>query len=185
MVPDLSRRGALRASSALAALGLLARCGVVATRTTNGVTTVTINVAKVNAYAQAGSNFAAAILSEPLIATFIAPYAAVITAAQTLIMTDLTAFDAAAGGSVTLTFNAASIPLFISSVLTDMETLLGDVMKALPASAIVGTVEANIEALSALISLFEAMIGVMPAAAKPGAAPPMSETDALKVLKVR
>jgi hypothetical protein len=49
----------------------------------------------------------------------------------------------------------------------------------------VGTVEANIQALSALISLFEVMVGVVPAAAKLAAAPPMSEADALRVLKVQ
>jgi hypothetical protein len=181
---NLTRRNAIRAASAIVPAALLVACGVATTTTVNGVTTVTVDVAKVNAYAQAGSNFADAILTNPLITAFILPYSAVITAAKAVIVTDLAAFNKGASGSVVLTFNANSVPLMVSSVLTDLQALAADVVKALPATAIVGTVESDIAALAALISLFEAMLGVTPVASV-DAASSDSEKAALATLGVK
>ena len=116
-----TRRIALLSAASLLAL---AGCSAVTSTTTNGVTTITVNVADIDDWAEAFLNAAGLILALPGIAA--GPTGIAITAVLAVIKADLAAFNAASGGNVTLTFNSTSVPAAIQSVLTDGQTLLSD-----------------------------------------------------------
>jgi hypothetical protein len=168
----------------LAVAPAVAACDAFTTTTTNGVTTITVNVAKLDAYGQAFINGANLLLSLPGVSTL--PAAALITAILGVLKTDLATFDASAAGNVTLSFDSTSIPAAIQSVLTDGKTLLTDANSVLGSAeqAVVSTAQTYINAISTVVSLFAAEIGQMTVGAAMGAAP-MSEAQALSVLGVR
>jgi hypothetical protein len=172
-----TRRIALLSAASLLAL---AGCSAVTSTTTNGVTTITVNVADVDAWGQAFLNASGLILALPGIAAL--PVGAAISAVLAVIKTDLAAFDTASGGNVTLTFNATSVPAAIQSVLADGKTLLSDAA-GVP-GAVTATVQATaseyVQALETVVSTFAAAIGQITAGASP-----MSLGQALSVLKVK
>lgn len=180
----MNRRCFLRATSALIPAALLGACGAVTTTTTGGITTVSVNVAKIDAYAQAFQNAGNTILGMPGMAAMLGPYALVASQVTAAVATDIAAFDKAAGGQTTLTFDATSVPASINSVLADGQKLLTTIRAGLPQTAVVGTVATYINALATVVSLFEAMVGTAPAAAIMGATP-MSEDTALTILRVQ
>ena len=171
------RRNLLSTASLLA----LGGCGAFTLSTANGVTTVTINVAQIDSWAQAFKNGAKLILGLPGILPMLGSAGNVAFALIDVVATDIRAFDVAASGSATLSVNLNNVPDFISTVLADGQMILGTITKALPDTAIVGTAATYLNALATVVSLFEAMLGVAPAAA-PRAR--MSETAALALLNV-
>ncbi|OUI98024.1 twin-arginine translocation signal domain-containing protein, partial [Acetobacter cibinongensis] len=98
-----SRRNFLRTSGLLACGVALAAC----TLTKSGnVTSVTLNVAKVDAYAKAAQNFANIILSVPLVtATLGAAPVALINAAATGIVGAIDQINTAANGAATVSYD--------------------------------------------------------------------------------
>jgi hypothetical protein len=174
-----TRRIALLSAASLLAL---AGCSAVTSTTTNGVTTITVNVADINAWAQAFLNGATFLLALPGVAAL--PAASLIGLALAAVKTDLAAFDSAAGGNVTLTFNSTSIPAAIKSVLTDGRTLLSDaagVPGAVPAT-VQATASEYVQALETVVSTFAAAVGQITAGAALGAMP---IATALSVLRVK
>lgn len=79
---------ALMSVGALLAVATTSGCSVT---TTNGVTTITLDVAKVKAYGQAGLNAAATVSSFLSAFPALAPYAAAISVADTALSGALTA----------------------------------------------------------------------------------------------
>lgn len=174
----ISRRHLLAAST----LVPVAACGVFTTNTTNGVTTISVDVAKIDGWAQAFQNAGNLVLALPGVPALLGPAAPIVTATIAMVAADIAAFDKSAGGSVVLTFNAGSVPAAISSVLADGQKLLSTIQAALPSTAIVGTVATYVNALATIVSVFEAAIG-LPVAKLSAAS--MSEAQALAALRVK
>ncbi|GBQ32327.1 hypothetical protein HLH34_04525 [Gluconacetobacter azotocaptans] len=181
----LSRRSLLRGAIALAGASALAACAV----STNGnVTTITLNVAKIDAYGQAGLNAAATVTGFLSTVPAAAPYVPLIAAAETALSGALTALSSAAGSALTIDYNDATWKTRVDSVLHALAavgTAIGVALKgmgpALPAS-IAADANTAVSALRTVISLFEGLVGV--SAARAVAAPEMTEAQALRVLGV-
>ncbi|MDE2105501.1 MAG: hypothetical protein KGL39_50205 [Patescibacteria group bacterium] len=178
----ISRRAAL----ALMPLAGLTGCGLITTTTTNGVTTITVNVKQLDAWGQAFANAASLIGVLPGIAG--TPAGVAILGISALAAGDIAAIDKSANGALVLTFDATSIPAAVSSLLTDGSTLLTDSSNALPsvASGAVSVAQTYIAALKTVVSLLTAALtppasGPVVAAAMPR---PMTEAAALKTLRV-
>lgn len=161
-------------------LAALAAC---TTSTTGSITTVTVNVAQVDAWAQAFENAGNLILGLPGMNTALGGSGPIISVAIAAVATDVAAFDKATAGSATYSFDKTSVPSMLLSILTDGRSILTTAQAALGTASKTGTVATYINALATIVSLFEATVGVMPAAAIMGAKP-MSEADALAALKV-
>ena len=169
----ISRRTLLR-TSALGSVAALAACGVVSSTTSNGVTTITVNVAQVAAWGAAIKNGAALIAGLPGIAG--TPQGAVVMAIVAVVTADLAAFSTAAGGSVSLTFNSTSVPAAVSSLLTDAQGALGNV-----GATVLATAQTYVAAVQTIVALFESALG---STAVGASAPKMTEAQALTVLGV-
>lgn len=178
----MTRRRILAIPSSAVSVVALAGCGIITTTTTNGVTTVTLDVGRIDAWAQAFQNAGTLILGLPGMPVLLGPAAPVITAIIAMAGADIAAFDKAAAGKLTVTFDTTSIPAAITSVLADGKKLLTTVQAAIPVGAIAGTVGTYISALATIVSIFEAAIGSAPPAM---GATPLAESRALAALGVK
>lgn len=176
---NTSRRNIL---AAMALAMPAAACGIISTATTNGVTVVTVNCAKVDAWAQAFQNGINLILGLPGMSALLGVGATVLSAVSTTITVEIAAFDKASGGATTFTFDSTSVPAMISSLLADGQKLVATVQASLPQNAIVGTVATYVNAIETVVSVFEATLGT---SATAGALPPHAEVAALAVLGVK
>lgn len=170
---NITRRHILAAS----AIVPIAACGIV---TTTG-NSVSINVAQIDAWGQAFLNAAGLVLTLPGLAV---PYGALVTALIPVIKADLAAFDASAGGKVTLTFDASSVPAGVSSLLADGKQLLTDVtsVPGLLADGAASTANTYVQAIATIVSIFSAAVGSVSVGAASGG---MTEGQALAVLHVK
>lgn len=175
----ISRRHALLGVTALTGLS---GCSLFTTTTTNGVTTVTINVAALTAYGQAFINGASLIGSLPGIAT--SPVGLIIVGLAPVVSADLAAFSKAANGALTLSFDSTSIPNAIQSLLKDGQALATDAQAALGAVAgtALTTAQTYFNAVQTVVALFNAALASAGVAAAP--LTPMTEAEALATLKV-
>lgn len=193
---------ALLSAAGFAAVATLSGCTVT---TTNGVTTLTLDVAKVKNYGQAGLNAAAAVTSFLSGFPVLAPYALAITAAETALSGALTAFSNAAGSTLSISYDNADWKTRVDSILSDLDTLSGTIERALAGSGSVlsSSVQANADtaykALATLISVFKALLGVSDSRAPAGGrvtramvrigapvpATGMTEAGALAILGIR
>lgn len=167
---SLSRRTFLR-STGLAGMAMLAACTVT---TTNGVTTITLDVVKVKNYGQAGLDAASTVTS--FLSTFpaMAPYALAITAAETALSGALSAFSSAAGSTLTISYNDATWKTRVDSILTDLDTLAAAIESAISGSgstlstSVIADAKTAYNALATVISVFKALLGVSDAKAPAG-----------------
>lgn len=172
----ITRRAFLGTAPAAA----LAGCGVITTTSAGSGTTVTVNTARADAWGQAFINAAS------MLAPFAGAAAPAILAIGAVAKADLAAFDTASGGSLVLTFPSGSVPAKLAAVLADGQKLLAAAQADMPAK--IGTeAQTALNALATIVSTAEAVVGVSPtlAAARLSATAPMSESAALKVLKVQ
>lgn len=182
-----SRRNFLRTSGLLACATALAACTV--TKSGN-VSSVTLNVAKVDAYAKAAQNFANTILSVPLVtATLGAAPVALINAAATGIVGAIDQINTAANGAATVSYDSTSVKTAVNSIIADLQTALAyakqgiaGVESTAATADTISKVNTAISAAETILSLLTALIvsvGVARAAPTP-----MSEATALAVLGV-
>lgn len=186
---DLSRRRLLM-GAAIGGAVLVAGC---ATTHSGNVTSITLNVAKVTAYATAGLNAAqtveTALLPFPALTAYVGP----LQAATALLQTAVNAFSAAVADKVTVSYSDASIRSLVDSVLTAIEQiagLIGNVVTALVRAGFaitdgtVNKVQLVHDALATIVSVFRALLTSSSPALAPSAAPrlAMSEGRALSVL---
>jgi hypothetical protein len=103
------------------------------------------------------------------------------------VVADLQALAGVAGAQTTLSFDSTSIPTAVNSLLKDGQTLLTDAQLALSKVAQTSVTAAltYINAISTLVSLFEAELNAAPPVGATLKASPMTEPQALKTLKVR
>ncbi|MBO1326844.1 hypothetical protein K2X14_17275, partial [Acetobacter sp. TBRC 12305] len=158
-----SRRNFLRNSSFLAGALALAACSTV---TTNGVTTITLDVTKVKNYGQAGLNAAATVASFLSAYPALAPYMAAVTLADTALSGALTAFSTAAGSTLTISYDDATWKTRVDSILTDLDTLAAAIENAIAGSgsilsaSVIADAKTAYNALATVISVFKALLGV-------------------------
>ena len=158
----ISRRNLLR-TTGMAGMVALAACAVT---TTNGVTTITLDVTKVKNYGQAGLNAAATVTSFLSSFPALAPYALAIKAAETALSGALSAFSSAAGSTLTISYNDASWKTRVDSILSDLDTLAAAIARAISGSgsmlsaSVVADAKTAYNALNTVISVFKALLGV-------------------------
>ena len=178
-----TRRGFLGALAAGSALGFLGACTV----TKNGdVTTITLNVAKVKAFGQAGLNAVTTVLDITAVASAIgAPAVSVINITDAALDASLTAFASAAGSSVTVSYDNATMKTRIDSVLADLQKVASDLEAGLKgasskvSSSVLSDASVAVSSLSTVISVFEGLLGIVSARRAT-----MSEAQALRNLGV-
>lgn len=180
-----SRRSFLVGVAALGGAGALAACK---STTVNGVTTVELNVGKIDAYGQAGINAVKTIMSfAPVAAAVPASVASAVGIAEGILSSALSSFDAASKGMLVVSYNNANWKSRVDSILADLQTVSDDLRSV--ATSVNGKVSASVlsdvatalNALDTVISFFEAMIGYLGDAKR---VPVMTEEQALKILHV-
>ena len=166
-VVDSGRRRFLgRMAMSVGTLALVAVTEGCAVTTTNGVTTITLDVAKVKNYGQAGLNAAATITSFLSSFPTMTPYALAIQAAETALSGALSAFSAAAGSTLTISYNDATWKTRVDSILTDLDTLAAAIESAIAGSgsmlstSVLADAKTAYNALNTVISVFKALLGV-------------------------
>lgn len=177
-------RTMLLVSALIPGVASLGACSAATSTTTNQVTTVTVNVADLNAWGNAIVNAAKLVSTLPgIVGT---PAGTTIAGIATIAGTDLAAVAAAAGASQTFTFNNGSVPAAINSLLGDGQTLLTDAQGAIGNVSSTATQNAQtyIAALSTIVALFQATVTTLPPAAAMADAK-MTPAQALAVLGVK
>jgi hypothetical protein len=172
---NFSKESLLLASALVGGVTLMAGC---TTSTVNGVTTVTLNVAQVNAWGQALVNSTTLVAGLPGINA--TPEAQAIKLVGPMISGDLAAFNKAANGALSLTFNTTSPAAGITSLVTDAQTLLNDTSAAI-GSNLGGVAQEYLDAIKTVVSLIQAATATSLVAG----ATPMTEAQALATLGVK
>ncbi len=163
-------------------IGSLSGCGAITANKIGKVTTVTVNVAQIDAWSQAAENMTKLILSLPGI-NIPTPAVGAISLAGATITADIANWDKQTAGQTTYTVDTTNQSSIARTLLLDCQNVLNQTRTALGSTAN-QTTQSYINALAVIVSLFEAQLGVAPTAADQNTAP-MSETDALKILRVR
>ena len=140
-----------------AGVSLAAPVAACTTSNVNGVSTVTLNVAETVAWGQAVANAAVLFAGFPGVP---ASVSTTMTTLAGLISADLTAFKAAAGNSVTLSFAATSPNAAVTSLLNDGQTVLTDasgVVKGVAAQYL-AQAQTALNSLKTIMSIFQAVM---------------------------
>lgn len=117
-----SRRQVLHAGGAGCVLGLLTACTL---QSDGPVTSLSLNITKIQAYAQAGYNFSQMLLSIPVVAQQLGEAGCAFVKTVGLnIYTALDALIATAGGALTVSYNNASVKTAFQSILSDIQMLV-------------------------------------------------------------
>lgn len=187
----------LMSAAAIAAVATLPACTV--SRTGN-VTTVTINVAEIKDYGQAGLNAVTTVLSIGAVASGIgASTVGIITLADTALSTALNSFSTAAGSTLTISYDDTDWKSRVDSVLSALTTVESDLSAAITgistkvSSSDLSDANTALNALSTIVSAFKALldsvdvprkVGARLSASSPAPAPTQVQ-QALRVLGVR
>lgn len=179
-----TRRGFLKALGAGAAIGALGACTI--TKSGN-VTTLTLNVAKVSAYAKAASNFIDTALSIPVIVAALgAPTVAIIKVAAAAISSGAADISSAANGSASVSYDNTDVKTAFTSIVNNFMSVVNYVKAAITGvesstgtSSDLSKATTAADAAETILSLLEAMISV--ALARGGK---MTEAQALRTLHV-
>ncbi|GBQ52302.1 hypothetical protein ACM0P6_02735 [Komagataeibacter sucrofermentans] len=187
-----TRRAFLRGSSALVAGVALTACTV----TKNGdVTTLTLNVAAIKDYGQAGLNAVSTILSIAALASAIgAPTVAIINAGDTALGAALNAFSSAVGSTLTITYDDTNWKSRVDSVLSALGTVESDLSAAITgvetriASTDLSNANTALSALGTIVSAFKGLLDSVtvrrPVGAMVNATPAPSQAQVQQALKV-
>ena len=178
---NLTRRHALLGASAIIPI-LLAACGIITTKTTGGVNTVTINTKALNTDGSAIIAAAQAILGNPLVGVALG---ANLLIAETLIISaraTMASIAAATNGSTSLSVDTTSVQNLVNSLIADVNQFVTLIGAALPllGIALAATVKNYLTAIQTLSPLVQLAVALaIPASAT--LLPRMSEAQALAV----
>lgn len=164
----LSRRYLLNLFSAAVPAAVLVSC---TSTTTNGVTTETINLATVNAYATAIENGANTLLAIPLISAAMGPSAvSIVSTATKGVASAISTLNTVYKGQISFSFTVANTPAALDALVTDANQINGAV-SAITASAgseITANEQEIIDALQTVVSTLIALVtGAVGAAETP------------------
>lgn len=166
-----SRRGFLKAAAGIAGITALAGCTV----TKNGsVTTVTLNTQEVLDYGQSILSFAKAGVGITFVASALgASGIAIADAAISALDTALTAFNKAADGKATVTFDDSSVKSAFESIVDSAETINNYIVATITAtvsdSTVVSEAKVAANAAAGLISILKALVSTFSSATAPRA----------------
>lgn len=175
-------------AAAIASLAMTTGCHV---STTNGVTTVTIEVSEIDSYATAALNIIKTILSFTSLPT------AVTTAANLAIsgiQSALTAWDKYSNGQASIVFDRTSVPTELQSVLKSVQDA-GNTLASVAASEadvlgdkLTGRVQVISQDVSSLASIISSAIGTFTSTRLAGASldtPRQQKTREVDMLLVK
>jgi hypothetical protein len=155
------RRGFLGLGAGIAAAAL----GACTVSKSGNVTTVTLNVAEIKDYGQAGLNAVTLVLSIAAVASAIGtPVVGVIGLADTALSTALTDFSNAAGSTLTITYDDTNWKSRVDSILSGLTTLQTDLTAAITgastkvSSADLSNANTALTALGTIVSAFKGML---------------------------
>jgi hypothetical protein len=182
---SLSRRHMFGLVPGAALVALTAGC---ATTKVGNTTTLTINVAKIDAYVEAAINGANTVLlivkQFPTLSSFVMPISKLVT----LIAAAGYAFNQATDGKLSIEYNDASAMTAINSIFNlvgQLAGMIGDVITAMGAAvidqSIVDRIEITYSAVKTLVSIIKAVISADTAYANP-ASYQGAEVKALRTL---
>ncbi len=166
----------------LLAATLLVPVAACTTTSSNGVTTITLDVNKFDAWGVALANGASLVATLPgIVGT---PAATIIQTAGTILTSDLAALNQATGGSISLSFDANSVPAAVASLEADAAKLLNSakVVVSGAGAAVIQTAQTYIAAIETLVSLMQAAVGSVSVGVAASATPKMAEAKAMAVL---
>jgi len=168
-----TRRAFLRGSSVLVAAAALTACK---STTTGNVTTVTINVAEIKDYGQAGLNAVTTVLSIAAVASAVgAPAVGIINLADTALSTALTDFSTAAGSTLTITYDDTNWKSRVDSILSALTTVESDLSAAITgvstkvSSSDLSDANTALNVLTTIVSAFKALLDSVAARRNVGA----------------
>lgn len=172
MNPSLTRRLMLQSTGLVA----LAAC---ATTKTGSVTTLEVDVAKIDGWGQALASGIQLAANLPGIQG--TPAGLAILAVAPTVATDLRAFDTAAGGKLTLVIDTSNPANFVNALVADGQKLASDVQAAVPLAIgqSVGLVQTYLAAINTIVALLQAAGGSPVAGLTPQS---MTESQAMGVL---
>ncbi|MHC0612973.1 twin-arginine translocation signal domain-containing protein [Komagataeibacter oboediens] len=157
-----TRRAFLRGSSALVAAAALTACK---STTTGNVTTITINVAEIKDYGQAGLNAVTTVLSIAAVASAIGtPAVGIIGLADTALSTALTDFSTAAGSTLTITYDDTNWRTRVDSILSALTKVESDLSAAITgvstkvSNTDLSDANTALNALGTIVSAFKALL---------------------------
>ncbi|MBV0889988.1 twin-arginine translocation signal domain-containing protein [Komagataeibacter oboediens] len=180
-----TRRAFLRGSSALVAAAALTACK---STTTGNVTTITINVAEIKDYGQAGLNAATTVLSIAAVASAIGtPAVGIIGLADTALSTALTDFSTAAGSTLTITYDDTNWKTRVDSILSALTKVESDLSAAITgvSTKVLSTDLSDVSAFKALLDSVATRRNVGARLSGSAAAPSQAQVQpALQVLGV-
>jgi hypothetical protein len=167
----MNRRILLR-TAALGAPLLAAGCAV---STLNGVTTVTVDVATVNSYAQAVETAGRALLAISYIAGPLGTAGvALAETAIAAVASAVQAVDKLSGGKASFSYASTSVPAAITALAADAAQVLafvGAAVSKAPAGAVTSRVQAVVAALSTVVALIQAFVSSVATAPLPMTGP--------------
>ncbi|GBQ65811.1 hypothetical protein [Komagataeibacter swingsii] len=165
-------------------MGLLSAAGIAAaamlpgckSTTTGNVTTITINVAEIKDYGQAGLNAVTTVLSIAAVASAIGtPAVGIIGLADTALSTALTTFSDAAGSTLTITYDDTNWKSWVDSILSALTKVESDLSAAITGvstkvpSTDLTNANTALNALNTIISAFKALLDSVAARRNVGA----------------
>lgn len=165
-------------------MGLLSAAGIAAaamlpgckSTTTGNVTTITINVAEIKDYGQAGLNAVTTVLSIAAVASAIGtPAVGIIGLADTALSTALTDFSTAAGSTLTITYDNTDWKTRVDSILSALTKVESDLSAAITgvstkvSSTDLSNANTALNALATIVSAFKALLDSVAARRNVGA----------------
>ena len=165
-------------------MGLLSAAGIAAaamlpgckSTTTGNVTTITINVAEIKDYGQAGLNAVTTVLSIAAVASAIGtPAVGIIGLADTALSTALTDFSTAAGSTLTITYDDTNWKTRVDSILSALTKVESDLSAAITgvstkvSSTDLSDANTALNALATIVSAFKALLDSVAARRNVGA----------------
>lgn len=164
-----SRRGFLKAAAGIAGVTALAGCTV----TKNGsVTTVTLNTQEVLNYGESIISFAKAGVGITFVSAALGTSGiAIADAAISTLDTALTAFNKAANGKATVTFDDSSVKAAFESIVNSADTINSYIVATITAtvsdSDVVEKAKVAANAVAGLISILKALVSTFDSALAP------------------
>ena len=166
----------------------VAACDFVTTTTTNGVTTVTVNVSEATTILSGAAGVASIFIGLPGVGALLTKaLGAAAMAALPTIIADINggvgALATNAAGQQTFTFTTTSAPAFVTALIADAKTLIGDAVAVLPVVGASGVASQVSQYAQGLNTLGNAILNMFSGAVKVGAEPgAMTVKQALALL---
>jgi hypothetical protein len=184
----LSRRNLLRATALAGPTIALASCSSLFTSvTTEGVTTVTVNLTKLSQYATALKNGVTTLFGVTAIVAALGPtVVSLVTGVVDNLADQAAALSAADNGATSLVFTTTNVPAALSAFQQDAVTVASNTATVFASlnGKVAADIETVISAFNTIVALAEAVLPT-PAARLSAAAPAtMTESQALKTLGV-